>query len=103
MMGQLSNVEDRRGRVETAAAVSSGLQSQCTGRLPAIGRVMTKCLLRLGLYGSMTSIVLMVDELVRTRFADPDDCKGAALMSAVMLAIAFLCRLGLRHQRVRPL
>lgn len=46
----------------------------------------------------MTSILLMVSELVRKYFADPDDCKGAGLMIAVMLAVGFLCRLGLRNR-----
>jgi hypothetical protein len=56
----------------------------------------------LGLCGSGASILLMVNELLRTHFADPDDCKGAALMIAVMLVIALLCLRGLRRRGLHP-
>lgn len=60
---------------------------------------MRRFFLRLGRDGSMTSIFLMVGHLARENFADPDDCKGTALMIAVMLVIGLLCHIGLRRAR----
>ena len=67
------------GRKATPNALAVNLRS---------GRVLTRCLLCLGLYGSLTGLVLMIDDMVRTRFVDPGDCEGAAMMIAVILVIA---------------
>jgi hypothetical protein len=91
----------RRDLADSGAAANSGAKSQCVGRQPATGRVLIRYLLWFGLYSSMTSIVLMADELVRMPFADPDECEGAVMMIAVMLVIGFMCHLGLRPQTAR--
>ena len=60
---------------------------------------MRRLFLRLGRDGCLTSIFLMAGHLVNENFANPDDCKGSALMIAVMLVIGLLCHIGLRRAR----
>jgi len=55
----------------------------------------------LGIILSAAGIINTLGELMFVRGADPDDCKGAAVMCAILIVTALLCRRGLRRMEAQ--
>jgi hypothetical protein len=56
----------------------------------------------LGLILSVVCILDTLGELVFVRDFDPADCKGAAVMGAILVVTGSLCWRGLRRMEQRP-